>query len=598
MKTRIITLVALVAAWLPARAIENLDTLLPEDVTFYMGSKDARLFDKLDEHSLAKVVGGSELKKIFAPWMAQQKEAQEKMEKIFKEETGMAFSEIKKTFTGGSVVGLKFDLVQLYMTGVEVGQNGAAPELPKGLFDFTAAMGFSGDEALVEKIMRAYGRFFKDMTGSGAAALPLPLAKFPEEYDSSAEDYAGVKVHTWKLKKGAKSLIESPSFALHDGALILGLSEQGLHDAIDRVKKGGKSLADAPRHAALVKSAAGSDMIGYCDLSSIIQSAMKMGAKQGGAAANQVLSAVRAVGVDKLDLYFMTLALSSNRADMEMGLTFHDHPGIMKLLTAMSAGTAPSFIPADATGASYGGVDLGKMLIIVEGLVRDAVPAMGDMIEMQLGELKKQTGVDIRKDILGNLGTDIVIASTAQAESDVKEEEETVEPTIIALKLKDRKALELAVTTLINKIAPDEAMFEKREYQGHQINNMKEVPIGYVFTDDWLVVSMGEQTMLEKTLTRMAKGGDDHLFSLLAVKSALEGLPTVGDMGTGYYDVEQTLDSLLGMASGLGEMPELDKIIDLKNLPKKLNLPLVMGFRQTSDDTSMRARFHFVEKKK
>ena len=596
MKTRIITLVALFAAWLPARAIENLDTLLPDDVTFYTSSKDVHIGDKLDEHPLVKAVVGSELRKIFAPWMAQQKEGQEKIEKIFKEETGMTFSEVKKTLNGGSAIGVKLDFTQLLM-GISASQNGAAPELPKGLFDLTAAMGFSGDEALVEKILRAYGRFFKEMIASDAAASPLPLAKFPEEYDSSAEDYAGVKVHTWKLKKGAKSLIESPSFALHDGALILALSEEGLHAAIDRVKKGAKSLADAPRHAALVKSAKGSDMIGYYDLSSIIQSAMKMGAQQGGPAANQTLSAVRALGADKLDLLYMTLDLANNQADMEMGLTFHDHPGIMKLLTAFSAGTAPTFFPAEATGASYGGMDLGKMLIIIEGLVKDAVPAMGDMIEMQLGELKKQTGVDIRKDILGNLGTDYVSANGAPAESAAKDDEDT-DPMVFALKLKDRKALELAVTTLINKMAPDEAMFEKREYLGHQINNNKESSIGYVFTDDWFVLSVGPQTLLEKTLTRMAKGGDDHLFTLPTVKSAMEGLPAGGDMGTGYFDVEHTLDTLLGLASNLGEVPGLEKLIDLKNLPKKLNLPLVMGFRQTSDDTSVRAHIHFAEKKK
>ena len=73
MKTRIITLVALFAAWLPARAIENLDTLLPDDVTFYTSSKDVHIGDKLDEHPLVKAVVGSELRKIFAPWMAQQK---------------------------------------------------------------------------------------------------------------------------------------------------------------------------------------------------------------------------------------------------------------------------------------------------------------------------------------------------------------------------------------------------------------------------------------------------------------------------------------------------------------------------------------------
>ena len=594
MKTHIITLIALVAAWLPARAIENLDTLLPEDVTVYFGMKDFHLYEKLDDHPLAKAVGGSELKKIFSPFMNKQKETEEKVEQIYKEETGMTPLEVKKSFTGGSAIGVKFDFVQLFMVGRAAGIGGAAPEFPKGMIDLTAAIGFSGDEALAEKLVRAYGRINKEVTAGEAAGA---LAKFPEEYDSSTEDYAGVKIHTWKLKKGVKSFIESPSYAIHDGALIFGLTEQGLRAAVDRVKKGAKSLADSPRHTTLAKSAKDSDLVTYFDLASVIKSAMNMAAQQGGAAAGQTLSMLRAIGVNKLDLLYMTLDLANNRSDMEMGLTFHDNPGIMKLLAATSAGTPPTFIPADSTSVSYGGVDFGKMLTIVEGLVKDAMPAMGDLIETQLGEVKKQTGVDIRKDILGNLGTDMFSASAAPAES-AADDDEAADPTIIALKLKDRKALELAVTTLINKAAADEAMFEKREYQGHQINNLKEMPIGYVFTDDWLVVSMGPQTLLEKTLTRMAKGGDDHLFTLPSVKAALEGLPAVGDIGTGYFDMESMLDSLLEMAGGLDEVPGFNELIDLKNLPEKLNLPLVMGFRQYSSDNSTSVRFHFAEKKK
>ena len=598
MKTRIITLVALVAAWLPARAIDNLDTLLPEDVTVYLGMKDSSLFEKLDEHPMAKAVGGSELKKIFGPWMAKQKEAQEKAEKIYKEEVGMTFAEVKKSFAGASAIGVKVDFAQMFMKGFAAGPGGGAPELPKGLFDLTAAMSFTGDEAMAEKLGRAYGRIFKEMTASALADMPFPLAKFPEEYDSSTEDYAGVKIHTWKLKKGAKSLIESPSYAIHDGALILGLTEQGLRASIDRVKKGGKSLADSPRHSALAKSVKDSDVIAYYDLSSIIKSGMNMAAQQGGAAAGQTLSMLRALGVNKLDLLYLTLSLSHNRSDVEMGLTFHDNPGIMKLMTAASAGTPPNFIPPDAASLSYGGMDLGKMLTIVEGLVKDAMPAMGDVIDAQLAEIKKETGVDIRKDILANLGTDIVSAGAGSDETAAKDDKEAMDPAIFAIKLKDRKALELAVTTLINKAGADEALFEKREYQGHKINNLKDMPIGYVFTDDWLVISMGPQTLLEKTLTRMVKGGDGHLFALPSVKSALEGLPAVGDVGTGYFDVEQTLDSLMEMASGLGEVPGFDELIDMKNLPKKMNLPLVLGFRQYGDDTSSRVRFHFAEKKK
>ena len=52
------------------------------------------------------------------------------------------------------------------------------------------------------------------------------------------------------------------------------------------------------------------------------------------------------------------------------------------------------------------------------------------------------------------------------------------------------------------------------------------------------------------------------------------------------------------MASGLGEVPGLSELINLKDLPKKMNLPIVIGMRQYKDDNSFRVRLHIAEKKK
>lgn len=605
MKYRICTLVVLAASWLPVRAVENLATLLPEDVTVFSGAKDARLFEHLDEHPLKKILVGSGLEKVLAPWLAKTAENKVKIEKIYKEETGLSMDEVMKKFAGATAAGAKIDFAALFM-GVAAMRGDGAPELPKGLFDVTLAMDYSGDEALAEKIARCYGRMFGELVKMpAAAASPIPFAKFPDEYDATAEDYAGVKLHVWKLKKGAKSLIESPGYALIDGAMVVSFSEQGLRASVDRVKKGGKSLADSPRHAALAKSAKDSDMVSYFDLGSVVKSGMNAAAKQGGAGAGQGLSVVRALGLHKLDFIYFTLDLSKNRSDMEFGVTYHDNPGIMNVFATDGPGIVPNFLPPDADSGGHSTIYFDKMLAAIEGLMKEAVPAMGDMIGTQIDELKKQTGVDIRKDIIANIGPDFISASEPskegatkkQKEADDEAEEEELEPTIVGIKIKDRKTVELAVNTLINKSAPDGAMFEKREYQGVSINSMKEAPMGYIFTDDWFILSMGPQTLLEKVITRLAKPGDDHLFAQPVVKSAFEGLPG-GDDGSTFLDLGPTLDKLLEMASGLGEVPGLSELINLKDLPKKMNLPIVIGLRQYKDDSSFRVRLHIAEKKK
>ena len=108
MKLRILTFITLVAAWLPARAVENLNTLLPEDSAFFMSMRDTYLFENLDDHPIAKIVAQSELKKVFAPLMKTQVAGRERSEKIYKEETGMTPAELRKFFPGSTVAGMKF----------------------------------------------------------------------------------------------------------------------------------------------------------------------------------------------------------------------------------------------------------------------------------------------------------------------------------------------------------------------------------------------------------------------------------------------------------------------------------------------------------
>ena len=602
MKLRILTLLALLAAWLPARAVENLATLLPEDPAFFASMQDSYLFENLEEHPIAKIIRQSELRKVFAPLMKLQAAGQERAEKIYKEETGMTPAELRKFFSGGTAMGMKFDFARMFD---ELGKNrGTTGQTsPFEFIDFVYAMSFTGDEAVTEKIARAYGRVMKETAAATAAtANATKLAQFPDDYDASTDDYAGVKLHLWKIKQGSKASFESPCYALLDGTLVISTSDRSLRAAVDRVKKGGASLADSPRYVQLAKTAKESDMFAFFDIAAVVRPLMEKTAKEGGLAAGQSLAIVRALGLHKLDFLFFTLDASKNRADMEFGLTFHDQPGIMKILAMDGPGTVPSFIPPDADSAGYGTLHLDRVLAGIEALVKEAMPMMGDVIGTQLDELKKRTGVDIRKDLIANLGPDIWSEGASLPENTAKKKEDgadgaNAESSVIAFKVKSRSAVELAMDTLINKTAPDAAMFEKREYQGHSIHNIKGAPISYLFTDDWLMISIGAPNLLEKTLTRMAKGGDDHLFALPGVKAAFAGLPG-GDDGSSYMDLGLTLDKFLTFLRKENEIPPLKTLINFDDPPKTLNLPLVIGVRQYHDETSVRVRVHFSEKTK
>ena len=628
MKLRILTFITLLAACLPARAVENLTTLLPEDSAFFMSMLDSHLFEKLDDHPIAKIISQSELRKVFAPLMKEQITGRERAEKIYKEEAGMTPTELQKFFPGGTVGGMKFDFIRMLDDLTKNRANPVAPS-PFEYIDFVVATAFTGDEALTEKLARAYGRVMKEALDATSAAHDAPkpgadigngqrqgvtdgaaattasalkLARFPDDYDASTDDYAGVKLHLWKIKQGIKSPIETPCYTLFDGALVISTSERGLRGAVDRVKKGGASLADSARHKQMLKTAKETDMFMCFDIATVVHPAMDKTAKEGGFAAGQSLSLMRALGVHKLDFFYFTLDASKNRADMEFGLTFHDQPGIMKVLAIDGPGTVPNFIPPEADSAGHGTLHLDRVLAGIEALMKEGMPIMGDMIGTQIDDLKKRTGVDIRKDLIANIGPDMWTASAPLPESTTKKKEdeaddEMPESQIVAFKVRNRSAVELALDTLINKLAQDAAMFEKREYQGHSIHNMKGAPISYMFTDDWIILSVGAPNLLEKTLTRMAKGGDDHLFALPVVKAAFAGLPD-GDDGSSFMDLGATLDRLLTLLGKENEIPPLKALINFDDPPKSLNLPLVIGVRQYHDDTSFRARVHVTEKAK
>jgi hypothetical protein len=216
--------------------------------------------------------------------------------------------------------------------------------------------------------------------------------------------------------------------------------------------------------------------------------------------------------------------------------------------------------------------------------------------------------VDLRKDILSNLGPDLWTATASATEGALNQDPEDVmknlfnAPQIIGVKLRDRKAFELAINSLINKLAPGQAIFEEREIHGFTIKNFKAapMPVGFIIADDWLIIGIGEQMFLEKILARIKTPSGGGVFDLPEVKAAISTLPADDD-GTSYADFGNVFAPLFEI---LRKFPVADgsdglsEILDLKKLPKELKIPLLLVSRNYLDEQAFRIRIHIAKKAK
>lgn len=618
------TLLALLCTLLPSlRAATDLASMLPEDSTFVMNFPDAHAFDKMEEHPVAKVFTSDAMKKLMGPFLAMQEKNKKLVEKVWKEEAGMTMEEAQALANGGVAMGMRIRIVDMIMAR-KAGLGGPAPvPSPFQFMEGTMLMHFSGDESVAEKYVAANIRVMKEAAKEAAkvneeededAKPKMKFAAFPDDYEASVEEHAGVKVHMWKAKAGKPAMVETPCWALVDKVFVVGLSERSMHEALDRLKKGGNSLVDSPRYkavAALAKDDAG---FGYVDIQGIAAPLLgELDAQvKRGAVPPMSIQLMRALGVDKLDTAYASLGMKGSGVDMELGITYHGQPAIMEFIAIDGPGTPPAFIPAEADSVSYGTLHMEKMMAVVEKVLAEADAGTAAMFNAQLDALKTNTGVDIKKNLLAFIGTEYWSATAplperaaakkpAKRDDDDEEMEEADnESALMGIPLKDRKAFELSVNTLLNTFAPGGALFETREVQGFTVKNLKdsETEVGFVFTDDWLIVSMGPQDFLEKVLSRIKKGGgEDSIFSLPHVKSALSALPGDDD-GTSYMDFEAFVRSMMPPLKQLAALGVFGPEVDEDTFPDKLEMPLALVSRTYRDADAFRIRIHLETKAK
>lgn len=636
----------------PLHAADPLAASLPQDSVLFFNASNLTKLRQLKDHPMAKTVLAGELGKALVPMMDKLSgEADAATASILKEETGLTLEEILAKFPGAAAGSVSLVLNKMMEDPTDLSDAG-----------LTLVADFTGDEALMAKMLTALDKIEEKQSAEEAAKAKAadqtakedadpdekdadaaaeetgdgkPVANWPGDYEEAVTETAGVKVHEWTVSDPDKKAGDAVSWSVANGKAAISVGRTDFKELVARLVKPATegSLAATPAWKTLPDTAQESDLLMGVNLERLM-SEMREGFRvqkekgelETGGLPIDPLQAWTGLGLDKFRIAFLATTFEPEDIAMHMGITYAEKPAVMKIYATKGPGVPPAFIPADVQEVSWGTFDWGAMYDNLTAMATAVSPMAADTIEGGTTEMKKMMGVDLRKDILGQMGDALWSAShrdpvetkaegkgtgASGKEEDGAEESPTDalsalafaegESQVIGIGLKDTKAFELSLKTIFNTMAPGEGLFDDRKFMGTTIHQIKGLPeemkVAWLIHNETMMLSIGKSDLLEKIIGGMAKAPANALIEAPHIKAALAKLPE-GGVSTGYADAGQMMEMMLlpmmELMSSLSAEGDAAEIMEL--IPEKLDLPWAMVSRLYLGDQSMDLRVRLSAK--
>jgi hypothetical protein len=560
--------------------------VLPDQSVAYL-EMDSQAFYKLRDHPVTKTLPVADLKKLFYKLTDASPNYEEEVKKLIEKELGVSHEEMEK----------KAGRIAVSVHDLDIPAN---PTPQNVGVEISLAYEFDADEAFLEKFVKVIVKLIGDEVKRKGAArgeeIEKLLSKAAEFFEHSTAEHAGAKVHVFKLKetdetKEAPAFIREWAYSIHDKMILLASGREQVEEMIDRMKSGGStgSLAASSYYKNDHDKSGKAIALTSLNLEIILGLVEKYALPAASGGDVDVKKIWTGLGADKLRSAVLGMSAGEETVDLAALLTYSEKPGLFGVFAIPGPGTAPPFLPKNLQSASYQQIDISKTLENLEKLAGEIDARASAGIQMGLSMAQQQTGVDLKKDLLGQLGPDVWVAAAGKGDTKLGDGSSPLGASemalmglaggksVIGVRVKDSKAFGLALETLINKVAQKEGLFDSQEYQGFTIYNVKESPeefkVGYVLTEDWLMLSLGGKELLEQILSRLGKPGDDGYFAQKTVARHLEAMRG-GQAMTAATDLGSALSDLIGMfgalmkqlpASGGPQLPfeELAKLLDV-----------------------------------
>ena len=231
--------------------------------------------------------------------------------------------------------------------------------------------------------------------------------------------------------------------------------------------------------------------------------------------------------------------------------------GLLKLMR-LPDGDAPlvSFVPSGVATATVARYDLGAVWPIMEEILRKVSPALHLMVNTQIQAFETKAGVNVRKDILGAFGEELVTFSDLKPLDleELDDPDDLPMSEFYAVSLRDSEVFDRSLRTLLGSLAPGSELFKDREHKGVTIRSMRGtegvgIELSYAVTPKWLLVNVGDRSRMLRVISRLNKSRKS-LWKEPSVAAVIREAPK-GVKQWDYVDLENLsnfLFPLLGMA--------------------------------------------------
>lgn len=391
------------------------------------------------------------------------------------------------------------------------------------------------------------------------------------------EPYAGVTLYTEEIADEPEEEWMAEYWTLVDGIAIEATSLELLKNVVDSIIDSRSDGLGSSRDFLRSMDIAGDSQIRFyanaAEAISLIQEAIA--AEQEELPMNPLGLTMESIwdslGLDSFKSFFFTLNLDGDNPESVLGVLYDERRGVLDVLAYTSDPiNYPHWVPSDAVDANIAMIDFSEAFASFEALMNDMSPNFGGMFQLQLDNMKRQTGIDLRESLMKNFGKQF----TSYSMWNTSETSDIMEPTehmVAAVPLRDPQAFQNAVKGLTETFAPGVAVFSEREFLDYKIVtpgnlNVADAPFGYSLTNGHLFIAIGSVDLLERTLYRLqeSEGGlwtQPHIVDALTefppnpVENAYLNLGPLIDQMVSLYNSE--LQSSLGNDMDF-ELPEIN----------------------------------------
>ena len=222
---------------------------------------------------------------------------------------------------------------------------------------------------------------------------------------------------------------------------------------------------------------------------------------------SKMLQSLGLNGLQSLSLHLRQLEAGS-MMEFAMAVPKEDRQGLFEWIDlAEKDCSPPPRVPADVASFSRVRLNLGQLWENFEESVADLSPMLGGLMNAVLRETEQGIGFNIRKDVFGNLGDDLIVIGFSPRSSSF--EDLISAPTLTLLGSPNPKALAQTLVKATSLIPSEENSLSRKEFQGKTIYSFTipglpfmeseqphtDVGLHMAAAEGYLIFSMDEQTL-------------------------------------------------------------------------------------------------------